>query len=199
MPDKSTDEAPKKKGKIGKILIFVIGGLLLVGVGLGVGYVLFGLSAPTPSEEIDIIIERKLQESGQLPAPEDATAEDAAPARQTKPVEAEPTFITSYYEFPTEFTTNLNGSRKFLRLAWACPPNMMRPWSQMSKHISSRCAQRSWAPSRNSLKRTLRAKTGVIGWPSQFARPSTLGLRCWRILAVLKMSISHPLFCNRVW
>jgi flagellar FliL protein len=97
MPDKSTDEAPKKKGKIGKILIFVIGGLSLVGVGLGVGYVLFGLSAPTPSEEIDIIIERKLQESGQLPAPEDATAEDAAPARQTKPVEAEPTFITSYY------------------------------------------------------------------------------------------------------
>ena len=95
MPDKSTDEAPKKKGKIGKILIFVIGGLSLVGVGLGVGYVLFGLSAPTPSEEIDIIIERKLQESGQLPAPEDATAEDAEPARQTKPVEAEPTFITS--------------------------------------------------------------------------------------------------------
>jgi flagellar FliL protein len=116
MPDKSTDEAPKKKGKIGKILIFVIGGLSLVGVGLGVGYVVFGLSAPTPSEEIDIIIERKLQESGQLPAPEDATAEDAEPARQTKPVEAEPTFITSYYEFPTEFTTNLNGSRKFLQI-----------------------------------------------------------------------------------
>ena len=110
MPDKSTDEAPKKKGKIGKILIFVIGGLSLVGVGLGVGYVLFGMSAPTPSEEIDIIIERKLQESGQLPAPEDATAEDAAPARQTKPVEAEPTFITSYYEFPTEFTTQYDAT-----------------------------------------------------------------------------------------
>ena len=33
MADKSTDEAPKKKGKIGKILIFVLGGLSLVGVG----------------------------------------------------------------------------------------------------------------------------------------------------------------------
>ena len=116
MPDKATEEAPKKKGKLLKILAFAGGGLMLVGVGLGGGYVLFGMSPPTPSEEIDMIIERKLQEAGQLPAPEDETAEDAPPARQTKPVEAEPTFITSYYEFPTQFTTNLNGSRKFLQI-----------------------------------------------------------------------------------
>ncbi len=117
MADKGADEEPKKKkGGIVKILIFVLGGLMLVGVGVGGGYVLFGMSAPTPSEEIDMIIERKLQESGQLPAPEDAAGEDAAPARQTKPVEAAPTFVTSYYEFPSEFTTNLNGSRKFLQI-----------------------------------------------------------------------------------
>ena len=117
MADKGADEEPKKKkGGIVKILIFVLGGLMLVGVGVGGGYVLFGMSAPTPSEEIDMIIERKLQESGQLPMPEDAEGEDAAPARQTKPVEAAPTFVTSYYEFPSEFTTNLNGSRKFLQI-----------------------------------------------------------------------------------
>jgi flagellar protein FliL len=117
MADKGADEEPKKKkGGIVKILIFVLGGLMLVGVGVGGGYVLFGMSAPTPSEEIDMIIERKLQESGQLPMPEDAAGEDAAPARQTKPVEAAPTFVTSYYEFPSEFTTNLNGSRKFLQI-----------------------------------------------------------------------------------
>lgn len=116
MADKAAEEEPKKKGKLIKIVGFGLGGLMLVGVGLGGGYVLFGMSSPTPSEEIDLIIERKLQESGQLPKPEDATAEDAAPARQTKPVEAAPTFVTSYYEFPSEFTTNLNRSRKFLQI-----------------------------------------------------------------------------------
>lgn len=116
MAEKATEDAPKKKGKIVKILGFAGGGLMLVGVGLGGGYVLFGMSPPTPSEEIDMIIERKLQEAGQLPSPEDAAAEDVPPARQAKPVEAKPTFITSYYEFPTQFTTNLNGSRKFLQI-----------------------------------------------------------------------------------
>jgi flagellar protein FliL len=116
MADKAAEEEPKKKGKIVKILVFVLGGLSLVGVGLGGGYVLFGMSSPTPSEEIDLIIERKLQESGQLPKPDEAGAENTAPARQTKPVDAAPTFVTSYYEFPSEFTTNLNGSRKFLQI-----------------------------------------------------------------------------------
>jgi hypothetical protein len=45
MADKSTDDAPKKKGKIGKILIFVVGGLSLVGVGLGKGGVVFDQGA----------------------------------------------------------------------------------------------------------------------------------------------------------
>ena len=34
-----------------------------------------------------------------------------------KPVEATGTFITSYYEFPGNFTTNLLDSRKFLQVA----------------------------------------------------------------------------------
>jgi len=106
----------KKKGGIIKILIFVLGGLLLVGIGLGAGFFLFGM-APTPSEEIDMIIERKLQESGQLPAPDAAaTEEEAGPTKKTKPVDAPESFVTSYYEFPGNFTTNLRGSRKFLQL-----------------------------------------------------------------------------------
>lgn len=115
MSDQNAPEG-KKKGGIVKILIFVVGGLLLVGIGLGAGYFLFGM-APTPSEEIDMIIERKLQEAGQLPAPEEAATEEAAgPTKKTKPVDAPDSYVTSYYEFPGNFTTNLRGSRKFLQI-----------------------------------------------------------------------------------
>lgn len=115
MSDTSAPEG-KKKGGIVKVLIFVLGGLLLVGIGLGAGYFLFGM-APTPSEEIDMIIERKLQETGQLPPPDaPATEEAAGPTKKTKPADAPETFVTSYYEFPGNFTTNLRDSRKFLQV-----------------------------------------------------------------------------------
>ena len=115
MSDTSAPEGKSKKGGILKILLFVVGGLVLVGVGLGAGFFLFGNSV-TPSEEIDMIIERKLQEAGQLPPPEEET-EETGPTRMAKPVEETGTFITSYYEFPGTFTTNLRGSRKFLQVA----------------------------------------------------------------------------------
>lgn len=118
MADQPEEEEVKKKGGILKILLFVLLALLLVGAGLGGGYFLFGKAPLTPSEEIDRIIERKLEEAGQLPAEgeEGAEAEDAAPTKTAKPTDAEPTFVTSYFEFPTNFTTNLKASRKFLQL-----------------------------------------------------------------------------------
>lgn len=116
MSDQSTPEG-KSKGGLLKILIFVIGGLVLVSIGLGAGFLLFGQTT-NPSEEIDMIIERKLQESGQLPPPEEEGEEDGAgPSRVAKPVDDVETFITSYYEFPGNFTTNLRASRKFLQVA----------------------------------------------------------------------------------
>ena len=116
MSDQSTPEAKPKRGIL-KILLFVVGGLLLVGIGLGAGFFLFGQNTK-PSEEIDMIIERKLQESGQLPTPKETDGEeDTGPTRIAKPVEGTATFITSYYEFPGNFTTNLRGSRKFLQVA----------------------------------------------------------------------------------
>lgn len=116
MSDQSTPEGKSKKGRILKILLFVIGGLVLVGAGLGAGFVLFGNNV-TPSEEIDMIIERKLQEAGQLPPPEEEETEETGPSRMAKPVEQSGAFITSYYEFPGNFTTNLRDSRKFLQVA----------------------------------------------------------------------------------
>jgi flagellar FliL protein len=115
MSDQSTPEGKPKRGLL-KILIFVFAGLALVGIGLGAGFFLFGQST-NPSEEIDMIIERKLQESGQLPPPEE-NAEEAGsgPTRVARPAQGVETFITSYYEFPGNFTTNLRASRKFLQV-----------------------------------------------------------------------------------
>ena len=117
MSDQSTPEGKSKKGGILKILLFVIGGLVLVGIGLGAGFFLFAKNV-TPSEEIDMIIERKLQEAGQLPPAEEASVDESASrSRIARPAERSQTFITSYYEVPGNFTTNLRASRKFLQVA----------------------------------------------------------------------------------
>ena len=54
---------PKKSRGILKILGFALGGLLLIGAGLGAGFVMFGSNQPDPSEEIEQIIERKMVEA----------------------------------------------------------------------------------------------------------------------------------------
>ena len=115
MADKETDE-PKKKGGLVKIIGLVFGGLRLIGVGLGAGLFMFGGQGLTPSAEIEQIIERKLKESGQLPEEDAEVAEDAEPALQKKETPSVDTFVTSYFEFDGNFTSNLRDSRKFLQL-----------------------------------------------------------------------------------
>ena len=48
------------------ILLFVFGGIALICIGLGVGFVIFGSTQPDPSEEIEQIIERKMEEADEL-------------------------------------------------------------------------------------------------------------------------------------
>ncbi len=117
MADQETDE-PKKKGGLVKIIGLVLGGLLLVGVGLGAGFFMFGGNGATPSAEIEQIIERKLKESGQLPEDEAAEGETEGeePALNKKETPKADTFVTSYFEFEGNFTSNLKDSRKFLQL-----------------------------------------------------------------------------------
>ena len=116
MPDQESEE-PKKKGGLVKIIGFVFGGLALVAVGLGAGFFMFGGQALTPSDEIEQIIERKLKESGQLPEEEEEeVAEDETPKLNKKEAPEVDTFVTSYFEFDGNFTTNLRNSRKFLQL-----------------------------------------------------------------------------------
>ena len=53
-------EEEQKKGGLIKIIIFVVAGIMLVAVGLGIGYFIFGGEPePDPSAEVNQIIEGK--------------------------------------------------------------------------------------------------------------------------------------------
>ena len=105
---------PKKSRGILKILGFAAGGLFLVGAGLGAGFFMFGSNQPDPSEEIEQIIERKMVEAEEKKAADEKAAEgESKVAKETPEVK---TFMTTYFEFPGTFTTNLMNSRKFLQV-----------------------------------------------------------------------------------
>ena len=114
MADEENNE-PKKRGPMLRILAFALGGLLLIAAGLGGGYLLFGSSQPDPSEEIESIIEKKMDEAeAERVAEEEVAADEASKvAKEAPEVEA---FITTYFEFPGTFTTNLMNSRKFAQV-----------------------------------------------------------------------------------
>ena len=99
-------------GLVKKLAIFGGGGLLLIVIGLGAGYLIFGSSQPDPSEEIEEIIERKMQEREAA----EVEADNATPSKQSKDTPEEEVFETIYHEFPGTFTTNLAGSRKMLQV-----------------------------------------------------------------------------------
>ena len=113
MADEENNE-PKKKGAILRILIFVVAGLVLIGAGLGGGYILFGGNQPDPSDEIESIIEKKMAEAdAERQAEEEAALSNEKVVKETPEIE---TFVTTYFEFPGNFTTNLRESRKFLQV-----------------------------------------------------------------------------------
>ena len=113
MADEENNE-PKKKGFILRILIFVVAGLVLMVAGLGGGYFLFGSSQPDPSDEIEAIIEKKMEEAdAERQAEEEAALSNEKVVKETPDIE---TFVTTYFEFPGTFTTNLRSSRKFLQV-----------------------------------------------------------------------------------
>ena len=105
-------EEKKSKGGLLRMILFVVGGIVLIAVGLGVGFLLFGNSQPNPSEEIEAIIERKMEEAEAAKASED----NASKKKVSKETPEQENFVTIYYEFPGTFTTNLRGSRKMLQV-----------------------------------------------------------------------------------
>ena len=115
------EEEPKKSPLI-KILMFVIGGVLLLVIGLGIGYLLFGGEPETdPSSEVNQIIEGKdkeLQKKKEMEEKKKETEGETEGGIISKNVKAIPEVDeTTYFEFPGDFTTNLKGSRKFLQVS----------------------------------------------------------------------------------
>jgi flagellar FliL protein len=107
------EEQPAGGGLVKKLAIFGGGGLLMVGIGIAAGWLIFGNAQPDPSEEIEEIIERKMQEREEA---EEMEADNATPSKLAKATPEEEMFETIYHEFAGTFTTNLAGSRKMLQV-----------------------------------------------------------------------------------
>ena len=110
------EEEPKKKINFKKIALFGLGPIVLIGIGLGVGAFLF-MPTQTPVEQVEELIEKKLQQAGQLPSTEGEDEAAAEPEKVFKDTPSTDTFVTSYYTFPDNFTTNLKGSKAFLQVS----------------------------------------------------------------------------------
>ena len=110
------EEEPKKKINFKKIALFGLGPVVLIGIGLGVGAFLF-MPTQTPVEQVEELIEKKLQQAGQLPSTEGEDEAAAEPEKVYKDTPSTDTFVTSYYTFPDNFTTNLKGSKAFLQVS----------------------------------------------------------------------------------
>jgi len=110
------EEEPKKKINFKKIALFGLGPIVLVGVGLGVGAFLF-MPTQTPVEQVEELIEKKLKQAGQLPSEEGEDEAAGEPQKVYKDTPSTDTFVTSYYTFPDNFTTNLKGSKAFLQVS----------------------------------------------------------------------------------
>jgi len=118
------EEEPKKSGLI-KIVIFAVAGILLLVIGLGIGYLMFGGEPETdPSAEVNQIIEGKDKIDKEKKANEDkkklegeTEGEDGILKKNVKTIPEIDSYETTYFEFPGDFTTNLKGSRKFLQVS----------------------------------------------------------------------------------
>ena len=122
MADEVEEEEPKKSGLV-KIIIFVVAGILLIVIGLGIGYFVFGGEPePDPSAEVNQIIEgknTKAKENEEQKENEEGEVEgeDGLLKKNVKAIPEVDSYETTYFEFPGDFTTNLKGSRKFLQLS----------------------------------------------------------------------------------
>ena len=110
------EEEAKKKINFTKIALFGIGPIVLIGIGLGVGAFLF-MPTQSPVEQVEELIEKKLQQAGLLPSDVGEGEEVAEPQKVYKDTPSTDTFVTSYYTFPDNFTTNLKGSKAFLQVS----------------------------------------------------------------------------------
>lgn len=121
MAEAAEEPQEKKKKPIVKILLMVVGALVLVGAGAGGGLLYAKLTKPPEESPLAIVVEKKADNPGGKDdqKPKDGKdGKDAKPAEPAgKPVPSKEKFVTSYFEFPGNFTTNLKGSRRFVQIS----------------------------------------------------------------------------------
>ena len=110
------EEAKKRKINFMKIALFGLGPIVLLGVGLGAGAFLF-MPTQSPVEQVEALIEKKLRQAGQLPSQDGLNEEYLEPQKMSKDTPVNETFVTSYYTFADNFTTNLSQSKQFLQIS----------------------------------------------------------------------------------
>ncbi len=116
------EEEQSGKGGILKIILLSVGAILLVVIGLGIGYFLFGGEPETdPSQEVNQIIEggdkEKKEEVKDEKKEGEEEGEDGIINKNVKEVPEVDAYETTYFEFPGNFTTNLKNSKKFLQVS----------------------------------------------------------------------------------
>ena len=109
-------EEEKPKRNYLKLGMFIIGPIALLGVGVGVGAYLF-MPTESPVQQVEALIEKKLKEAGQLPSSDGENETDSEPQKVAKDTPVSETFVTSYYNFADNFTTNLKASKQFLQVS----------------------------------------------------------------------------------
>jgi flagellar FliL protein len=109
------EEAQKKSG-LGRILIFVGVGVIMLGAGIGAGYVLFGNQQNTPEQIAAEIIDKNRGQQAEVTEQETDVDDVPAPEKKSKESQKEEVFQTLYYEIPGNLTTNLKNSRRFLQI-----------------------------------------------------------------------------------
>ncbi len=122
MAEAAEETQEKKKKPIVKILLTVVGALVLIGVGAGGGLLYAKLTKPPEENPLAIVVERKPDgDQGKADDPKSKDGKDGkdqkAAEPQGKPVPSKEKFVTSYFEFPGNFTTNLKGSRRFVQIS----------------------------------------------------------------------------------
>ena len=154
------EKEEKKSSKLLPIIIGAVGGIVLLLAGLALGFFLFSSPAADPSAEVDEIIEKNTE--GEEIEDDDNTTPDKV-ALDTPENQV---FLTTYYEFPGSFTTNLMNSRKFL---------------QISVGVSTQYDDRVMA---NVEAHQLALRSEILGTMSEFTEESIQGKAGRQSLAV---------------
>lgn len=126
--DEEVEKDEKKKGGILLYALIGVSGILLLVIGLGVGYFVFSAPTNTPEEVEKVIsdVQAEKKKSAGETKGEKAKEEDCVenaegkkecgPKKISKPSVKEKVYKTLYFQMPGNMTTNLKGSTKFLQV-----------------------------------------------------------------------------------